>query len=42
MPSVIKVENGYIMIYTKGNSDGKDYFPGLAFSIDEFGKLDPP
>ena len=33
-PSVTKVDGGYLMIYTRGNSDGKDYFPGVAFSKD--------
>ena len=33
-PSVVKTEHGYLMFYTKGNVDGKDYFPGVAYSSD--------
>jgi hypothetical protein len=33
-PSVYKVGNEYRMLYTKGGITGKDYFPGLAKSLD--------
>lgn len=33
-PSVYKIEEGYIMFYTKGGVSGKDYFPGVAYSSD--------
>lgn len=33
-PSVIKVNDRYVMFYTKGSTSGKDYFPGVAFSDD--------
>lgn len=33
-PSVYKIDNGYMMFYTKGGVSGEDYFPGVAFSKD--------
>lgn len=33
-PSVYKIDNGYMMFYTKGGVSGVDYFPGVAFSKD--------
>lgn len=33
-PSVYKIDNVYYMFYTKGSSDGKSYFPGVAVSND--------
>ena len=33
-PSVFKKQEQYYMFYTKGGTSGKDYFPGLATSMD--------
>jgi predicted GH43/DUF377 family glycosyl hydrolase len=33
-PSVYKIDEGYMMFYTKGGVGGEDYFPGVAFSRD--------
>lgn len=33
-PSVFKKQGIYYMFYTKGSTSGKDYFPGVATSID--------
>lgn len=33
-PSVIKIDNKYVMFYTKGSTHGRDYFPGVAYSDD--------
>lgn len=33
-PSVFKVDDSYRMFYTKGSTNGTDYFPGVAYSDD--------
>ncbi|HFQ4899525.1 TPA: hypothetical protein ACGU4U_001490 [Vibrio vulnificus] len=33
-PSVYKINNRYIMLYTKGTTSGEDYYPGVAYSQD--------
>lgn len=33
-PSVIRINDEFVMLYTKGTRNGIDYFPGMAFSAD--------
>ena len=33
-PGVYRLKNKWMMLYTKGTTSGKDYYPGIAFSKD--------